>query len=239
MSGAVYLVAALVLEGSSSPMRADLLAYQRPVRAGLFVYSIVYLAALFAALLVDHISRFSLAASSDCCSPPAAVKRRSSRAPTTGAGVRQTLALDRPHRASRGAWRLSRQGGVLFFGFTHCRRLSDHPGRSVECAEDPRPDAERVQVLFVTVTPSGYAGGAGEIRHRFDPRFLGCARRRRNQRVAKEFKIYFEKRKAGETYSVDHSGQSYVIVRRAGCGCWSARPIAQDLPADLRTLLRG
>ncbi len=31
------------------------------------------------------------------------------------------------------------------------------------------------------------------------------------QRTAKDFKVYYEKRKTGSSYSVDHSGQSYVI----------------------------
>src|SRR5258705_309807 len=58
------------------------------------------------------------------------------------------------------------------------------------------------------------------------------------QRAAKEFKIYYEKRKSGDSYSVDHSGQSYVLDPQGRLRLL-VRPdrIAEDLPADLRTLL--
>jgi protein SCO1/2 len=58
--------------------------------------------------------------------------------------------------------------------------------------------------------------------------------------VAKDFKIYFEKRKAGDSYSLDHSSQSYVIDPQGRLRLL-VRPdrITQDLPADLRTLLKS
>jgi protein SCO1/2 len=75
----------------------------------------------------------------------------------------------------------------------------------------------------------------------FDSRFLGLSGDvAGTQRVAKDFKIYFEKRKAGDSYSLDHSSQSYVIDPQGRLRLL-VRPdrITQDLPADLRTLLKS
>lgn len=57
--------------------------------------------------------------------------------------------------------------------------------------------------------------------------------------MAKEFKIYFEKRKQGASYTVDHSAQSYVIDPQGRLRLLVRHDrIAQDLAADLRALLR-
>ena len=46
----------------------------------------------------------------------------------------------------------------------------------------------------------------------FDPRFLALrGDLAATKKVAGEFKIYFEKRKSGDSYTVNHSAQSYVI----------------------------
>jgi protein SCO1 len=57
--------------------------------------------------------------------------------------------------------------------------------------------------------------------------------------VAKEFKIYFEKRKQGESYTVDHSAQSYVVDPQGRLRLLVRHDrIAQDLAPDLRAILR-
>jgi protein SCO1/2 len=132
---------------------------------------------------------------------------------------------------------------VLFFGFMHCPDIC--PTTLVEVSNALKtlgPDAERVQVLFVTVDPERDTQEAlAKYVTAFDPRFLGLrGDAAATQRAAKEFKIYYEKRKAGDSYSVDHSGQSYVIDPQGRLRLL-VRPdrIAGDLPADLRTLLRA
>jgi protein SCO1/2 len=58
--------------------------------------------------------------------------------------------------------------------------------------------------------------------------------------VAAEFKIYFEKRKQGDSYSVDHSAQSYVIDPQGRLRLLVRHDrIGQDLAPDLRTLLKN
>jgi protein SCO1/2 len=130
---------------------------------------------------------------------------------------------------------------VLFFGFTHCPDVC--PTTLVDVSNALKalgPDAQRVQVLFVTVDPERDTQGAlAKYVTAFDPRFLGLrGDAATTQRAAKEFKIYYEKRKSGDSYSVDHSGQSYVLDPQGRLRLL-VRPdrIAEDLPADLRTLL--
>jgi protein SCO1/2 len=98
-----------------------------------------------------------------------------------------------------------------------------------------------VQVLFVTVDPERDTKEVlAKYVTAFDPRFLGLyGDAAATQRAAKEFKVYYEKRKAGDSYSVDHSGQTYVIDPQGRLRLFE-RPerIAADLPEDLRTLLK-
>jgi protein SCO1/2 len=94
--------------------------------------------------------------------------------------------------------------------------------------------------LFVTVDPERDTREAlAKYVTAFDPRFLGLyGDAAATQRVAKEFKIYFEKRKTGDSYSVDHSAQSYVIDPQGRLRLLVRQErIASDLPEDLRTLL--
>ena len=131
---------------------------------------------------------------------------------------------------------------VLFFGFTHCpdvcpTTLADLAGvmRSLGA------DADRVQVLFVSVdperdTPEALAKYVGA----FDARFIALrGDLPATQRVAKEFKIYFEKRRQGESYTIDHSAQSYVIDPQGRLRLLVRYDrLAQDLPDDLRVILK-
>ncbi|MEK7835085.1 MAG: SCO family protein, partial [Pseudomonadota bacterium] len=62
------------------------------------------------------------------------------------------------------------------------------------------------------------------------------------QRAAKEFKIFYEKRPGStpSAYTVDHSGQSYVIDPQGRLRLFVRHDrISQDLAGDLRTLLRA
>jgi protein SCO1/2 len=130
---------------------------------------------------------------------------------------------------------------VLFFGFTHCPDVC--PTTLAEISQAVKqlgPDGERVQVLFVTVDPERDKPEAlAKYVTAFDPRFLGLyGDAEATRRTAQEFKIYYEKRKTGDSYSVDHSGQSYVIDPQGRLRLL-VRPdrIGADLANDLKTLL--
>ena len=132
---------------------------------------------------------------------------------------------------------------VLFFGFTHCPDIC--PTTLAEIAGAVKTlgaDAERVQVLMVSVDPERDTNESlAKYMTAFDPRFLGLrGDLEATRKVAQEFKIYFEKRKQGDGYTVDHSAQSYVIDPQGKLRLLVRHDrIAQDLAHDLRMLLRG
>ena len=131
---------------------------------------------------------------------------------------------------------------VLFFGFTHCPDIC--PTTLAETAQAIKTlgaDGDRVQVLMATVDPERDTKEVlAKYVTAFDPRFLGLyGDIPATQRAAKEFKIYFEKRKSGDGYSVDHSGQSYVIDPQGRLRLLVRHDrIGQDLADDLRALLK-
>ena len=160
----------------------------------------------------------------------------------TGADYGRTLELTdqtgRPRRLED--WR--GKVVVLFFGFTHCPDVC--PTTLADLSQVVKalgPDADRVQVLFVTVDPERDTPEVlGKYVGAFDPRFLGLyGDAAATQRTAREFKVYYEKRKTSDGYSVDHSGQTYVIDAQGRLRLF-VRPdrLASDLPEDLRTLLK-
>ena len=130
---------------------------------------------------------------------------------------------------------------VLFFGFTHCPDVCPTTLADLsQAVKQLGSDAGRVQVLFVTVDPERDTQQAlAKYVTAFDPRFLGLyGDAAATQRVAKEFKIYYEKRKTADSYSVDHSAQTYVIDPQGRLRLLVRHErLASDLAPDLRTLL--
>ena len=132
---------------------------------------------------------------------------------------------------------------VLFFGFTHCPDVC--PTTLAETAQVVKalgPDAEKVQVLFVTVDPERDTRDVlAKYVTAFDPRFLGLyGDAEATRRAAKEYKIYYEKRagSAPGSYSMDHSAQTYVIDPQGRLRLLlRAERIAQDLAHDLGVLI--
>jgi protein SCO1 len=131
---------------------------------------------------------------------------------------------------------------VLFFGFTRCPDICPTTLAEIAAAvKSLGADAERVQVLFVTVDPERDTPQAlREYVGAFDPRFVALrGDDAATQRVAKDFKIYYERRKQGATYTVDHSAQAYVLDAQGRLRLLVRHDrIGKDLAPDLRTLLR-
>ena len=131
---------------------------------------------------------------------------------------------------------------VLFFGFTQCPDIC--PTTLAEISSSLKklgPDAERVQVLVVSVDPERDTPKLlGDYVTAFDPRFLGLrGDLAATKKAAAEFKIFFEKRKQGASYTVDHSAQSYVLDPQGRLRLLVRHDrIGADLPDDLRTLLQ-
>ena len=134
---------------------------------------------------------------------------------------------------------------VVFFGFTHCPDVC--PTTLADAAQAMRqlgPDADRVQVLFVSVDPERDTREAlAKYVPAFDARFLGLrGDLEATRRATKEFKVYFEKRpgKTPDDYSVDHSAQSYVLDPQGRLRLFVRHDrLAEDLAPDLRVLLKS
>jgi protein SCO1/2 len=161
----------------------------------------------------------------------------------TGVDYGRTLALTDHNGRPRTLEDFRGKAVVLFFGFTHCPDVCPTTLADLSQAlKQLGPDARRVQVLFVTVDPERDTPQAlARYVTAFDPGYLGLyGDAEATRRTAQEFKIYYEKRKTGDSYSVDHSGQSYVIDPQGRLRLL-VRPdrIRQDLAEDLKTLLQS
>ncbi len=128
---------------------------------------------------------------------------------------------------------------VVFFGYTQCPDVC--PTTMAEMAavmQELGPLAERVQVLFVTVDPERDTQELlAKYVPAFDSRFLGLyGDLAATEKVAKEFKVFFQKVPGKEpgSYTMDHTAGSYVfdpqgrirLFIRHGQG---AEPIVHDL----------
>lgn len=133
----------------------------------------------------------------------------------TGANFGKELALTDHNGKPRTLADFRGKVVVLFFGFTHCPDVC--PTALAELALVAKAlgkDADRMQVLFVTVDPER---DTPEVLRQyvpsFNPSFLGLyGDAEATARAAKEFKIYYHKQPVpGGDYSVDHSAGTYVL----------------------------
>jgi protein SCO1/2 len=160
----------------------------------------------------------------------------------TGAPYGKALELADPQGRVRQLEDFRGKALVLFFGFTRCPDIC--PTTLAEVAGAVKSlgaDAERVQVLFITLDPERDTDKLlADYVRAFDPRFIALrGDAAATQRVAKDFKIYYEKRKQGDTYTIDHSAQAYVMDKQGRLRLLVRHErIGQDLAPDLRMLLR-
>jgi protein SCO1 len=105
---------------------------------------------------------------------------------------------------------------VLFFGYTQCPDVC--PTTLAELAEAMKrlgADADRVQVLFVTVDPERDTPDLlSKYVPAFDPRFTGLfGDADATARTAKEFKVLYQKQpgQTPGTYTVDHSAGTFIF----------------------------
>lgn len=134
---------------------------------------------------------------------------------------------------------------VVFFGYTHCPDMCPMTMYKLATAmEKLGKDAERVQVLFITLdakrdTPTILK----QYVTAFHPGFLGMyGDEQTTQETAKEFKIFYQHQKPDENgfYTVDHMGPSFVFDPQGRLRLFIADQHSADMIAqDLRTLLKG
>jgi len=137
----------------------------------------------------------------------------------TGASLGRNLNLLDHHGKPRALTDFHGKVVVVFFGFVHCPDVCPVTlAELATVARDLGKDADRLQVLFVTVDPER---DTPEVLRQyvpsFDPRFLGLyGDAEATARAAKEFKIFYQKQpqKEGKSYSVDHSAGTFILDRQ-------------------------
>lgn len=132
---------------------------------------------------------------------------------------------------------------VLFFGYTHCPDVC--PTTLAQLAQARRllgADAERVQVLFVTLDPER---DTPQLLQRyvpaFDPSFVGLTGSRQQIEVAaREFKVFFQKvdGPTPDSYTLDHSSGSFVFDPQGRVRLYlSDKSRPDQIAPDLKRLL--
>jgi protein SCO1/2 len=134
---------------------------------------------------------------------------------------------------------------VIFFGYTQCPDVC--PTTLAELAEVMKrlgPDADRVQVLFVTVDPErDTADLLAKYVPAFDPRFMGLrGDAAATEAVAKEFKIIYQKQPGATpgSYTMDHSAGTYIFDPQGRLRLYVSYGQGPEVFAhDLRELLKA
>ncbi len=120
---------------------------------------------------------------------------------------------------------------LIFFGYTHCPDVC--PTTLAGYAQTLRllgKDADRVQVLFVTIDPERDTRELlAKFVPAFDPRFLGLyGDARATAEAAKNFGVSYQKHPTKDGYTMDHSTFGYIVDTRG-----KVRLMAGDMePAD-------
>jgi protein SCO1/2 len=132
---------------------------------------------------------------------------------------------------------------VVFFGFAQCPDVCPTTlSELATVAKELGREAERMQVLFVTVDPER---DTPEVLRQyvpsFDPRFLGLyGDAEATARAAKEFRIFYQKQplKDSGAYTVDHSAGTYILDREGRLRLYARYGAgAAQLLHDIRILL--
>ena len=132
---------------------------------------------------------------------------------------------------------------VLYFGYMNCPDVCPTTLAALRQAmTELGAEADRVQVLFVTVDPERDTPALLEQYVKsFDPRFVGLTGSLEEiTAAAKQFKIFFAKSQGKEPgrYSVDHSTQAYLIDTAGRARIFHRHDATPaDFAQDIRTLL--
>lgn len=163
----------------------------------------------------------------------------------TGLGYARDFALDDQDGKARTLADFKGRAVVIFFGYTHCPDVC--PTTMAEMAAVMKqlgPDADRVQVLFVTTDPERDTPALlKQYVPAFDPRFIGLSGSLdATAKVAKEFRVFYQKvpGKTEGSYTMDHTAASYVYDPQGRVRLFVRHGQGPDpIVHDLKVLLSG
>jgi protein SCO1/2 len=134
---------------------------------------------------------------------------------------------------------------VIFFGYIQCPDVCPTTlSNLAEVMQLLGSDAQRVQVLFITVDPERDTRELlAAYVPQFHPSFIGLsADAATTAATAKEFKVFYQKQDGStpSTYTVDHTANSYVYDPQGRLRLYLMLGApAQDIAADFKQLLAG
>jgi protein SCO1/2 len=132
----------------------------------------------------------------------------------TGADWGRDFALRDPDGRTRSLADYRGKAVLIFFGFTQCPDICPTAlSRAAEMMQRLGPEAERVQVIFVTIDPERDTPALlREYTRAFHPSFVGLhGDEATTAAIAEQFKVFYRKVPTGSSYTMDHSAISYVF----------------------------
>jgi protein SCO1/2 len=137
----------------------------------------------------------------------------------------------------RGKWLL------VFFGFTHCPDVCPTALNDIALTLDQLgPLAGSVQPLFVTVDPERDTPDiVKDYTDAFHPNIIGLTGTPAQiAETAKVYRVYYKKVAQGDTYTMDHSGITYVMATDGKFAAhFSPRTPIDTMTAKLRGLINA
>lgn len=162
----------------------------------------------------------------------------------TGAPYGADLALDDHKGVRRSLADFRGKVVTLFFGYTQCPDVCPtNMGTMAEVIALLGQDAQRVQVLFVTVDPERDTQELlAQYVPAFHPDFLGLrGDEAATKAAAQAFKVFYQKIPGTEGhYTVDHTAGTYVLDAAGRLRLYVKHgDKAEDIAHDIRLLLAG
>ena len=144
------------------------------------------------------------------------------------------------HGKQRGLAEFKGQLVVMFYGFTQCPDVCPTTMTEMQgVMELLGKDANRVQVMFVTVDPERDTQELlSQYVPAFDKRFLGLRPQSTEEleKITKDFKVFYKKVPGNSptSYTIDHTAGSYVFDTKGQLRLFlkhhqGPQPIAEDL----------
>src|SRR5206468_4992546 len=201
----------------------------RPLRAVMRRVAFALLAACFAALLT-------------ACAPRGPAFQGSD---VTGSSFAREFELTDPSGKTRTLADYRGKAVAVFFGYTQCPDVCPTTLAALAGAmKELGPDADRVQVLFITVDPERDTPDLlSKYVPAFDPRFIGLrGDAEQTARTAKEFKILYQKQPGASpgSYTMDHSAGTFIFDPQGRLRLYVGVAQGPDVFAhDLRELLKA
>ncbi|HHW63548.1 MAG TPA: SCO family protein [Rhodocyclaceae bacterium] len=175
------------------------------------------------------------------CTPPEPAFKSTD---ITGADYGKNFVLTDHHGQARTLADFKGKVVTLFFGYTQCPDVCPTALSGMSSVmQELGPDADRVQVIFVTVDPERDTQELlAEYVPVFDKRFLGMyGSPEKTAEIAKDFRVFY--RKSGDLaghYTIDHSAGTYVFGPDGRLRLYVRH--AEDpqvIAADIKALLAG